>query len=74
MLAQVEELIEVASKGDSRVMAFIKDHLETLGSAMKAEGGDIVAATPRPGKRRAQEALMSGALQDRFGSPKRTKL
>lgn len=73
MLAQVEELIEVASKGDSREMAFIKDHLETLGSAMKAEGGDIVAATPRPGKRRAQEALMSGALQDRFGSPKRTK-
>lgn len=73
MLAQVGELIQVVSKGNSREMAFIKDHLETLQSAMIAQGGDIVAATPRAGKRRAQEAVMSGALQDRSGSPKRIR-
>ena len=73
MLAQVKELIQVVSKGNSREMAFIKDHLEALGSAMMAGGGDIVATTPRAGKRRAQEALMSGALQDRSGSSKRMK-
>ena len=74
MLAQVEELIQVVSKGNSREMTFIKDHLETLELAMRAEGGNILATTPRAGKRRAQEALMSGALQDPFGSPKRIKV
>ena len=73
MLAQVKELIQIVSKGNSREMAFIKDHLEALGSAMMAEGGDIVATTPRAGKRRAQEVLMSGALQDLSGSPKRMR-
>ena len=74
MLVQVEELIQVVNKGNSREMALIKDHLETLELAMKAEGGDILAATPRAGKRRAQEALMSGALQESLGSPKRVKV
>ena len=74
ILAQVEELIQVVSKGSSHEMAFIKDHLETMESVIRAEGGDILAATPRAGKRRAQEALMSGALQDRYGSPKRIKV
>ncbi len=73
MLGQVEELVEVVSKGNSREMAWIKDHLETLQLAMRAEGGDILATTPRSGKRGAQKALMRGALQDRFGSPKRIK-
>ena len=74
MLVQVEELIQVVNKGYSREMALIKDHLETLELAMKAEGGDILATTPRAGKRRAQEALMSGALQESLGSPKRVKV
>ena len=74
MLAQVEELIQVVSKSNSREMTFIKDHLETLESAMRAEGGDIMPTTPRAGKRRAQEALMSGALQDHSGSAKRIKV
>ena len=74
MLAQVGELIQVVSKGNSREMALIKDHLETLELAMMAEDGDIVAVTPRAGKRSAQEALMSGALQDRSGSPKRVNV
>ena len=74
MLAQVEELIQVVSKGNSREMTFIKDHLETLELAMRAEGGDILVTTPRAGKRGAQEALMSGALQDPFCSPKRIKV
>lgn len=74
ILAQVEELIQVVSKGSSHEMAFIKDHLETMESAIRAEGGDVLAATPRAGKRRAQEALMSGALPDRCGSPKRIKV
>ena len=74
ILAQVEELIQVVSKGSSYEMAFIKDHLETMESAIRAEGGDILTAEPRAGKRRAQEALMSGALQDRYGSPKRIKV
>ena len=73
MLAQVGELIQVVSKGNSREMAMIKDHLQTLESAMIAEGGDLVAVTPRAGKRRAHEAMMSGALQDRPDSPKRMK-
>ena len=73
-LAQVEELIQVMNKGNSREMALIKDHLETLKLAMSAEGGDILATTPRAGKRRAQEALMSGALQESLGSPKRVKV
>ena len=74
MLAQVGELIQVVSKGNSREMVFIKDQLETLESAMIAEGGDIVAITPRAGKRRAQEVLMSGALQDCSGFLKRVKV
>ena len=74
MLVQVEELIQVVNKGYSREMALIKHHLETLELAMKAEGGDILATTPRAGKRRAQEALMSGALQESLGSPKRVKV
>lgn len=74
MLAQVEELIQVVSKSNSREMMFIKDHLETLESAIRAEGGDIIPTTPRAGKRRAQEALMSGALQDHSGSAKRIKV
>lgn len=74
MLAQVEELIEVVSKGNSREMTFIKDHLETLELAMSAEGGDILTTAPKVGKRRAQEALMSGALQDHSDSPKRLKV
>ena len=74
MLAQVEEVIQVVRKGNSREMALIKDHLEKLETAMRAEDGDILAATPGTRKRRAQEALMSGALQDHFGSPKRIKV
>ena len=73
MLAKVGELIQVASKGNSRELAFMKDHLETLRSAMIAESGDLVAVTPRASKRSAQEALMSGALQDHSGYPKRMK-
>ena len=74
ILAQVEELIQVVSKGCSHEMAFIKDHLETMEAAIRAEGGDILADTPSAGKRGAEEALMSGALQDRYGSPKRIKV
>ena len=71
MLAKVGELIDVASKGNSRELAFMKDHLETLRSSMIAESGDAV--TPRAGKRSAQEALMSGALQDHSDYPKRMR-
>ena len=74
MLAQVEELIQVVSKGSSCEMAFIKDHLETLVIAIRAEGAHLLATTPTAGKRRAQEALMSGALQDRSGSSKRVRV
>ena len=73
-LAQVEELIQVMNKGNSREVALIKDHLETLELAMRAEGGDILATSLRAGKRRAQEALVSGALQESLGSPKRVKV
>ena len=31
---------------------------------MRAEGGGILATTPRAGKQRAQESLTSGALQE----------
>ena len=66
MLAKVGELIEVASKGNSRELAFMKDHLETLRSAMIAESGELLAITPRVSKRSAQEALMSGAKRIKF--------